>query len=471
MTGCAFNFFSEACNTVESTIDVSYWDGSDWVSVGVVDDGTLFNSITFAQTGTITWDSVSPELEFQRNFENGPLLYYYRFTFTETLSEGVDLFWVTGIPAQKKLNAYKFPLLSNNRLFLCCNTQYKKNSVICSSVETSSVFNGEDSQEHFFGDESELTGGAWLYSQFGSSLFNVTLFFKNNETWALVGTGPDDWVKYRVSSVVGCPDPETIRVVDLGVEAAKDMNRNVVIWRSANCIAMSDGRTPVDISADIKDVFDKRSATYINNAVKSSSFWDADNREYHWLYADGTNTTMNKEKVFSFAKMGWYEIDRTTGNNLQLGIEVQDTYGSNYVYGFIDTGYAERLEYGNTFDGTAIEHTLHFGDIAIHSGNVSVETSPQYTGMVMASKTSTTNTVAISHYGDGATVANETWNASPINSGKRLALTVKHLTQGRFVFHSWKFVISTSNETVGFEPLYVYVLYDVKGDHTRDDRS
>jgi hypothetical protein len=459
MTGVSFSFYTEASNeSADSTMSVNYWNGTAWTSVGAIDDGTLFGTASFAQTGTVTWDAISPELEHVRNFENGPMLYYYQFTFATQLSASVSVYWVTGIPAQKDLTAYSFPLLSNNRLFLCGNTNYKKNSSLCSAVETSSVFNGKDSVEHFFGDESELTGGAWIYSQFGSSLFNVTLFFKKNETWALVGKDPEDWVQYRVSGIVGCTDPGTIRVVDLGVENTQGMNRNVAIWRAANSIVISDGRTPIDISNDIKDVFDKLSSTYIP-AGGSTSFWDADNKEYHWL-------TTSRELVFSFVKQSWFEVDRTTGKTLKIGIEVQDTNGANYVYGFIDTGYAERLEYGTTMDGTAIPFTMQLGDMAIRGGNISLETTPKYTGFIATSKTA--GTVAISHYGNGSTTANESWSKSLISSGNRLSITLEHKTQGRFIFHSWKFITSTSTETVGFEPLYLYVLYDVEGDHTRD---
>lgn len=469
MTGCSFSLFTLARNeTANSAVSVFYWSGKEWVTVGPVDDGTLFGTVSFGQTGTITWDTISAELESQRNFENGPMLYYYKFSFAAKFSDAVNLYWVTGIPAQKNLNSYKFPLLSNNRLFLCCNNQNKKNSAICSAVETSVVFNGNDSVEHLFGDDSELIGGAWIYSQFGSSLFNVTLFFKRNETWALVGKDPEDWTRYRVSGIVGCTDPETIRVVDLGVENVQGLNRNIAIWRSADGIVISDGRTPIDISNDIKDVFDKRSSTFINNSVKSSAFWDSYNKEYHWLYADGSSTTLNKEKVFSFIKMGWFDIDRTSGKALQVGIEVQDTSGINYDYGFIDTGYCERLEYGNTFDGAAISSTMQLGDMAIHGGNVSLETTPQYSGLIAVAKTVTSNTVAVSHYGNGSSTANETWTITPTASGKRIIIDVEHRELGRYIFHSWKFVMSTSDEAVCFEPLYFYVLYDVIGDHTRD---
>jgi hypothetical protein len=127
-----------------------------------------------------------------------------------------------------------------------------------------------------------------------------------------VGTGPEDWVKYRVSSVIGCTDPETIRVIDLGTENTQGMNRNVAIWRSANSIVISDGRTPIDISNDIKDIFDKRNVNSLNihNDVPCSAFWDSNNKEYHFLYANGNSTKINKELVFSFIKQAWFEIDR-----------------------------------------------------------------------------------------------------------------------------------------------------------------
>lgn len=313
MTGVSISLYSGAVNVNGPlNLTVKYWDGAAWTTVGDLDDGTSPSGTTFTQTGTVTWNAISPELEIRRNFENGPSLYYYQLTWDGQFSHDVYIFWVTGIPAQKVLNSYKFPLLSNNRLFLCCNTKWKKNSVICSAVDTSSVFNGEDSIELFFGDESELTGGAWIYSQFGSSLFNVTLFFKKNETWALVGTGPEDWVKYRVSGVIGCVDPETIRVVDLGTENTQGLNRNVAIWRAANSIVISDGRTPIDISNDIKDVFDKRNVNSlsIHNDVPSSAFWDSNNKEYHFLFATGNSTKIDRELVFSFTKQAWFEINR-----------------------------------------------------------------------------------------------------------------------------------------------------------------
>jgi hypothetical protein len=62
-------------------------------------------------------------------------------------------------------------------LWLLANEKGKKNSALCSADGTSSVFNGDDSLSFEFGDETDLTGMAWLFSSVGSSLYNVMIFF------------------------------------------------------------------------------------------------------------------------------------------------------------------------------------------------------------------------------------------------------------------------------------------------------
>lgn len=471
--GVIINFVSGKGNATAGTIlTVKYWNGTAWTSVGNLVDGTLENNISLGKTGAVTWGVIGSENEFVKNINNDVQLYYYKFEFSKTLSADVQVYYVTGIPAQKDLKPYKFPLLANDRLFLCNNVKGKKNSVICSTAETSSVFNGDDSVEYSFGDESELTGAAWIYSQFGSSLYNVTLFFKKNETWALVGSGPEDWVKYKVSGVVGCVAPHTIRIIDIGPEIAKTLNRNLVVWQGADGVYISDGRTPILISEDIKDKFDKRLSTsiYTSEVGSSRAFWDYDNKCYHWKWASGTSSTLNEEWVFDFTKGGWFEIDRTSGKLLQAGIEVKDTNGNFYNYGFIDTGYMERLEYGNDFDGEDIAHTLHTGDLVLADGSIIVETTAEYSCLIATAKSNTSADIIITHYGDGQSIGTA-WTENPQKSGFRLIFPVEHQSLGAHLFHSFKITISTNDEAIGFEPLYFYVMYDAARDHTRDWRS
>jgi hypothetical protein len=258
-------------------------------------------------------------------------------------------------------------------------------------------------------------------------------------------------------------------VADLDAEFAgkQGLSRSVAIWMGSNGVYMSDGRTPIRISDDIRNIWNKRESSPINTAVadKATAFWDQSNLEYHLNIPTGSSTTMNEEWVFSFIKMAWFQIDRGSGKYLQYGVEVKDTSGIDYTYGFIDTGYCERLENGNDFDGTAITHTAQFGDIPLHK-QISTETYAKYHGLIAVAKTSTSNNLTITHYPDGSTTGTS-WTHSSNKSNYRLLEWVKHDSLGPAIFHSWKIVISTDDETSGFEPLYFYVLYNISGDGIR----
>ncbi len=470
-TGVFINFVSGKVNTTSGTfVAVSYWDGETWVDLGAVDDGTFEGGVSHAKTGAITWDSPAYQNEFTTEINNSAQLYYYKFTFTQNLSADVQVYNITGIPAQKLISDYKFPFFSNDRLMLCSDQKGKKNSVLVSAQNTSSVFNGFDSVEYLFGDEKEIVGAAWLYSQYGSSIFNVILFFKKNEIWALVGNGPSDWVKYRVSETVGCVDPETIKVIDIPPQTSQTLNRNIVQFRASDGVYMSDGRSPIKLSDDISDKFDKRESTMVNDDVASFSMWDEANKCYHWCYAEGSATTLDKELILDLEKPGWFEIDRTTDKKLQYAIEVKDTNGATYNYGFNDEGYMYRLENGNDFDGQSIQCTLHTGDMVLAGGNIPVESDAEYFCLMAVAKTTTANKITFTHYGDSKATGTS-WTESPQKSGYRIIYPVEHRKLGAHVFHSIKMVISTDDETTGFEPLYYYILYSVKRDHLTDYRS
>jgi hypothetical protein len=78
MTGVVFNFVSATENTVSGTVvSVDYWDGSDWATVGTVDDGTVENNVSWGKTGAMTWDAPASSSEFTQSISNDVKLYYY----------------------------------------------------------------------------------------------------------------------------------------------------------------------------------------------------------------------------------------------------------------------------------------------------------------------------------------------------------------------------------------------------------
>ena len=504
MSGVSFYFPNgKEHSTTGTSCVVYYWTGAAWASVGEIDDDTMSGTISFGKSGSIAWQPPATEhrqvinakrlaagtelLPYQQNkkknrveyrnrfaqtINNDVRLYYYRFTFSKNLDADVILFNVTGIPAPTDIGAYKFPFLANDRLWLCSDQKGMKNTVVCSADGSSSVFNGDDSLLFRFGDDTELMGAAWLFTSVGSSIYNVMLFFKRSETWAIIGNDTEEWTsgKYRISSVVGCVAPHTIKVVDLGPTKVHGLNRSIVVWQTSDGIYMSDGRAPIKISHDIDDKFDQRATGCINSSEigNSDAFWDGNNQCYHWLWASGSNTDLDQEWVFDFKKLGWFQIDRTS--DLQYGIEAEDTYGNKYNYGFLNTGYMERLEYGTDFDGTDITQTFHTGDMALVDGSIAEETAIERVCLLNTTKSTTSNSITLTHYGDGDTGSGDSWTELPTKTGYDITMPVQHEKLGAHIFHSLKAALTTDDETVGFQPLYLYFIYSRVRDHKRDWR-
>lgn len=465
--GLRFNIVGGEENTTANTVaSVNYWNGTEWTSVGTISDGTSKDGISFGQAGLITWDQLSDGEEFKTEFSGGtvesPTLYYYQVVFDKTLSEGrIDQ--VTGIAAQKTIANYKFPLQAMNRLWLFSDQDGEKNKSICSAKYTTTTFNGEDSIPLKWGDEKEITGAAWLYSQYGASVYSVLVVFKKNETWVLIGNDSENWQQYKISSSIGCVAPETIKVVELPAQKDSNVNRSsIIIFQGADGIYMTDGRPPNKISDDL-EIFDKRKSL-ISNISESFAFVDVENQEYHWCFTQ-TNFC-DQEYILDFKTMRWFNIERPIP--LQYGMEVKTTDGANYTYGFI-TDYMLRLEHTNSFDGTGIAQTFQFGDISLAGNHVTIETKARYHNLIAKTKT-TTNNITATHYGDSSTTG-ETFTINPRKTGFRTTRSSKNKPLGSHLFHSWKFTITTDDETVGFEPLFFSCLYKQTREYVRDYRS
>ena len=83
----------------------------------------------------------------------------------------------------------------------------------------------------------------------------------------------------------------------------------------------------------------------------------------------------------------------------------------------------------------------------------------------------TASTIAVSHYLDSSTTASSpTITAMSMqNTGKRLFSVFRSLGNVPLtgVFHSFKFTVSTTDETKGFEPMYAIVGYKPLGNDIR----
>ena len=458
MMGINFSFVSDKGNiTAATTASVYYWTGSAWASLSGVTDGTINDSKSMAQSGVVSWQPPEKGEEFKQEISNYPPFYYYKFDFDKAMSGDVQIYYITGVPAQKTINSYSFPLHGMNSLWLCSEQDGDKNKMIRSLAGTASTYNGMGYEEFRLGDETELMAGAVIYAQFNSNLYEMIVVCKKSKTFILVPLA-EGVKEFKVADHIGCVAPGTMRSLNMG--DTEEGNRNVCIWQGAEGIYAFEGRSPVRISDDIQDIFDKNNSSGMNRSYPhvSYGFFDIENYCYHWVYASGTATVPDDEWVYDIKRKRWFQINRGTGNDLMGGIEVESTFGVPYSYGFDNSGQVYRLNYGTDFDGADIVHTLHTGVFPVEPTTM-VETKLRKINLVCKATNTTTNTITASMYRDGSTTANtDTATLVPQASGKTIAQTKTNIHSDA-VFHSVKMVMTTDDETVGFEPMYLGLSY------------
>ncbi len=449
-------------NSTSASIEVEYWGGSAWVSVGSVTDGTNQNGKSLAATGNITWNAIAENTEFRREVNKSDTLYFYKLSWSATLAT-TEVYHISAIPVQKQIGNYSFALHAQGRLLLFSDRAGLRNTMRPSGFGTLNAFNGADSGDPIpFGDDEEVTAAAELFTKLTTGIVTDILVAKKTSMYLLVGGSPDDWTVTQLSEDVGCPAPLTMKSSPVGLEHSPLQSRQVIIWQSENGVMVYDSSSIYPISDSISDRFDQTKSGAINLSVidKNYGFWDitGGNYEYHWCFASGTSTTIDTEMVFDLRRQKWWEVDRGAANVLQCGLSVTDTAGAHYSYGCTDTGFLERLENGTAFtgDGSSITYTMEIGDI-MPAGFPMYDTTIRHLRLNTVAKETTSNSITVTHYADMNNTGNDVVLEAS-RAGYRVASPVQSVGGYKWpkaAFHRLKFVISTDDETIGFEPLWI----------------
>ncbi len=487
---------SEKGNTTASTMTVDYWDGSAWVPL-TVHDGTIDGTKTMAKSGMVTWTPPAINAEFKqtgmssktkpniggvlgavasgasplatfsfyqqviKNTKDSVInkefpMYYYRVMFTGGLSANTWVYYVSGIPAPVDVRGYLFPMEHAGRLLLCNNVDGWANNVKYSSYRTANVFNGEDASDLYFGGDEGIVAGTSIYNRFGSTVTNLAVLCKRGETWILQGDDPEDWKQFKISSSIGCVAPQSMVAVNIPAkENTAGISANAAVWVSSRGVEMFNGGSITLVSGDIDDLFDPARSTYLGASTIATitGFYDASRSEYHMVVPG------SYEYVFDFHRGKWFQIVR--GTELYGGFPVADTSGYQHCYGYNNNGYVMCLEYGTTFDGTAIAHTLRTGDMAFPDGSIMEWSQVKWFNLIAKAKTLTDQNIAMVYYNDTGASSYGAKSITPLRSGYRVTNTVSHNYDKQTTFHGFQFSISTDDETIGFEPLYLGIRYTV----------
>lgn len=465
---------------------ISYWNGSAWIPVtGQVDTTTINSNISMGVSGVIYWEPPNEISEFTTSIQSGDMWHYYKIAFSATMEATVAIDFISGIPAPKTIRRYKFPFTWQNRLGLGCNSDKEKNSILIGGMNQVCVFNGTDSTKLFFGDESEITAAVPFYTRYGSNIFESLLVAKANEIWLVDGYSPSTYKIYKISDMYGCNAPETMRVCSIGYEVAPGLNKHVVVWQSGSGLVLFDGSTIIPIHKDIENYFNpvKSEAIRLIKADLSVGFYDQLRREYHWLFASGSSDVPNNEIVYDLNRKKFFLIVRNSpAKALRYGLNVSDTYGNQYCYGFVyntneslNNGYLLRLENGNYFEDyyngsaelqtDAISSIFKTPDIAL-SGLA--ERSEIRKMKHLAISASNAMTATLTHFHDAIVTATDAnVSLSAYSSTNRIANSNTSMKWHDGLFHSLSSTVSHTGDTNGYQPIGLVVFY--RSTHIDDD--
>ena len=454
-------------NTEQSISYLSYWTGSSFLETSNYLDGTkgcnkadANNTCTFNHDGMLTWSPPDERYESRTSINQSPELYWYKYTVDNETDKNCAVDQFMYVPAPQTMRThYKFPVFWLNSICLS-----GKNELLIGYPGALNVFNGNGSNLIEIGDASPLVAGGALPLVHSTGMSETLILTKTDETWALTKMDDDKVKVTKISDTHGCASPYTFAICDLGT-TENNTSRAVAIWQSSDSIVMYMDGNILDVSKDIKNYFkdmhDSNKTTRVNPAMMSNSsgFFDPLFNEYHWMFANDNNTTLDKELVFDIPKQKWYEMVRGTSNTLTCGTSVADNNGSRYIFAGCNDGNVKRLEYGLKFDTRGITCTLQTGFYA--DGNNTNIISKIRHAKILYKPIVNVGNATLYHLSDGSTDLT-TVSSFSVN-GNNYYDSIKKSDQYNAEFHGWKLEVlinSSENSTqVDFEPLAITYMY------------
>lgn len=446
--------------SIPAGVSIYTWDGSEDALAGNIYDSTVSGTTPLAITGVVSWQAPESTQEFKQNLF-GVLGYAYKIIWNGTLGsvgdeDGTVIDRVYGITAQKEIGPYDFPLSFQNRSLLC-----RKNECIYSAENNPYIWNGADTGIRYFGDLSDLKSGGVVYNVFRNTAVEQAILHKENETYRLFGEGPDDWVIQRISPNIG--NPASLSVDTCEEVIINDFPRQVVVWQDSKGVMVTDGSTPITISEDIRNYWDKKSDQAIpEDWIDDSVGWCNPNLgTYTILIASGSGATnLNTELEYSFKYEEWTKINRGD-HPLQFGFMTQDIYGNSYPYGLADDGFMYQLESGVSFSGNSIFQFVHTKDLMLDPEVPSLKhTAIKYFRLITTEKATVSGeTIYIVHYADGTKTVSGVSNQK-IKGDAVYGTTTQDVVLGPALKHSFKIGADTSEVTDGLELLGLMGYFD-----------
>lgn len=461
LQGVKFNMVKNRFNHKETQIVVCYWGGEDWVQCNNIVDTTMGednHNYALYRSGTVSWTVPDEALEFKRSINNDAQMYYYRINWSNGLSNTTPnvpkVDQIQTIPAQEELHTFSYIFKWQNRVVILGDYYEKRNSFRVSQYGSTSVWSGPDTYKNEVGSDEEFIAGCSIWTKYSQGNYEDAILVTNKKTYLLRGTTPKEYKLQTLDDAVNCVSANTLRTVTIVTEQGE---KNVAIWLSSQGLVMCDGNAIRLIDGDIRNYFEPENSECISYSTAAAMPYadiDYTHQEYHLFFISGTGSAINTEFALDLSRNKWWEGVRTPV--LYGMIPVSGSDNKKYSIGFTDTGYIERLDYGNNFDGNSIPYVLKTGDTGL--GNTvmkkSIVTGLKVILAVTNSDTPITGTYFINGEPDGEEFGEF------IQQGKnRINQDYVGVDRELGSFHSFQLEAKTDDVSIGFKPLCIGIAF------------
>jgi hypothetical protein len=322
-------------NTTTATLSAEYTTdgGKTWSALTIV-DGTSANSITFAQTGVVTFN---PPSNWTQNRSGSDQLasWQVRFKTSATFSTTVNLTQVDIILFQDVLKVFDKVIFHKNRVFLAGRAD-GLNYLFFSGAFEPDVWTGVDTGNIGVPSGKPITALCRFYNE----LFVAT----DDEIYLLEGYSPTTFGLLKINTGgVGVSAPHS--VVAIG---------KMVYFMHASGFHRFDGLGAVLISRGIRFLFDPLETTYYIPPSRYPYIQARFNRVWNtveWTVSQGSGqATNNKIYIFDTEHEGWW-IDSIVAASL---LKTEDSNYTDLYYHGDYAGKAHQDYTGTDDNGTAI---------------------------------------------------------------------------------------------------------------------
>ncbi|RLC33058.1 hypothetical protein DRH14_05440 [Candidatus Shapirobacteria bacterium] len=238
-----FKMNPDFLNDNASVLSCKYHNGAGWQSLTIT-DGTDVSGDTLKQSGDITFTTPSDWVATylpDAGIDTVDAFYWLKFTVDATLSSAVTISEITYEEVPDDYGNFRFvEIYGDNRVVLARKEGEEHLLYILAAYKPYAGKGLDSAPIHM---HHPITGIKRFYS-------NLVVFGENSHS-LIEGTSPINYARIPISDTVGCNHPKGIVNVPL-----KEFGLEFVFFPNKQGFFRFDGRSSVDVSEDVRDLWD-----------------------------------------------------------------------------------------------------------------------------------------------------------------------------------------------------------------------